>query len=246
MKKEKNLENEIFQLNKEQIYELIKIANFEKKDIFYDLGCGAGNVVIEIAKTNVLRSIGIESSRKYYEIAKNNLYQQISNKEIKNYKKIDFWLSHIDNQDVDNSGKEVIDFSDATVIFYSMDEHEEFLSDLKSWNLWNKSRIIKKDIPLVGYESYANRKCNDCWFFLTDKNHKRIKSKKVWAKSISEDFNGIDDVYEYYFKQLYDRFKKMYLIEKKSQKYSEKIARKNTESSLLQLKMVVNDRFFYN
>ena len=245
MKTQKDLENKIFQLNKEQINELIKLANFGKKDIFYDLGCGTGKVVLEVAKTNVLHSIGIESSKKYHEIAKNKFYQQINNKEIKNFKKIDFWLSNIDNQDIDNDQKPVIDFSDATVIYYSMDEDEDFLSDLKSWNLGKKSRIIKKDIPLVGYESIVNRKSNDCWFFLTNKNHKRIKSKKVWAKSVSKDFNDIDDVYNYYFKQLYNRFKKMYLNEKKSKKYSEKIARKTAEGSVLQLKLIVNDRFFY-
>lgn len=245
MKTQKDLENKIFQINKEQINELINLANFGKKDIFYDLGCGIGKVVFEVAKTNVLRSIGIESSKKYYEIAKNSLYRQIRNKRIQNYKKIDFWLSTIDNQDIDNDQKPVIDFSDATVIYHSMDEDEDFISDLKSWSLWKKSRIIKKDIPLVGYESISNRKCNDCWFFLTNKNHKRIKSKKVWAKSVSNDFNDIDDVYDYYFRQLCERFKKMYLNEKKSKKYSEKMGRKNAEGSLLQLKMIVNDRFFY-
>ena len=153
MKTQKDLENKIFQINKEQINELINLANFGKKDIFYDLGCGIGKVVFEVAKTNVLRSIGIESSKKYYEIAKNSLYRQIRNKRIQNYKKIDFWLSTIDNQDIDNDQKPVIDFSDATVIYHSMDEDEDFISDLKSWSLWKKSRIIKKDIPLVGYES---------------------------------------------------------------------------------------------
>ena len=37
----------------------------------------------------------------------------------------------------------------------------------------------------------------------------------------------------------------MYLNEKKSKKYSEKIARKTAEGSVLQLKLIVNDRFFY-
>jgi len=39
-----------FELNDKQIAELISLADFKKGDIFYDLGCGEGKVVIEVAK----------------------------------------------------------------------------------------------------------------------------------------------------------------------------------------------------
>lgn len=240
------IENKVFELNENQINELIKLAQFKKGDVFYDLGSGSGKIVIQVAQTPVSKSIGVESCRELYNMARKLLNQGIKNGEIKFFDKIDFWLSNIDNQDVDNDNDPVIDFSNATVVFYSMDEPESVISDLKEWKIWNKVKLIKKDIPLIGYESESNKSDKDCWLFLTKPEHNRIKSKNKWAKSVSEDFSSIENVYEYYYNQLCKRFEKMYLRDKSSKNYAQKMGKKNAESSLLQLKIVVNDRFFYN
>lgn len=233
-----------FELNKNQINELINLAQFKKGDIFYDLGCGRGCVVIEVAKTSVTKSIGIESSKKLYNKARLRLNQGIRRRKVKNFEKTDFWLSRLDNQDVDNDNKQTIDFSDAKVVFYSLDEDEYLKSDFINYNVWNKAKIIKKDIPLIGYDSEANRSNKDCWLFLTKPPYKKL-SRKKWIKSVSDDFDSIDDLYVYYYEQLSKRFENLYLRYKRSKKYSEKMGKKHAESSLLQLKMSINNRYFY-
>ena len=239
------IENKVFELNKNQINELIKLAQFKKGNVFYDLGSGSGKIVIQVAQTPVSKSIGVESCRKLYNMARKLLNQGIKNGEIKFFDKIDFWLSNIDNQDVDNDNDPVIDFSNATVVFYSMDETESVISDLKEWKIWNKVKLIKKDIPLIGYESESNKSDKDCWLFLTKPPYKRIKNKNKWAKTISDDFKTIDSVYDYYFKKLSKRFEKLYLNDKRMKDYSKRMGIKNAESSLLQLKISVHERFWY-
>ena len=224
---------------------MINLAQFKKGDVFYDLGCGTGGVVIGVAKTSVAKSIGIESCKKLYNKARMRLNQGIRKRKIKAFEKIDFWLSNTDNQDVDNDNKQVIDFSDAKVIFYSLDEDEYLIDSFKNWKIWDKVKIIKKDIPLIGYESEANRSDKDCWLFLTKPPYKKI-SKNEWLKSVSKDFDTVDKLYKYYFDQLSKRFENLYLKYKRSEKYSEKMGRKEAESSLLQLKMSINNRYFYN
>jgi len=239
----KDTESLYFELNEDQAKELIKIADFTKKDVFYDLGSGTGKVVLEVVKHSpVQKSIGIESMKKLHEKARMRLIREHTVGKIKNLKRVDFWLGHLGNEDEDNDGNLILDYSDATVIFASLDEHEDDILYYKERLCWNKTRIIKKDIPLVGYRSVANRFDTECWLFLSKPPHKRI-NKKDWVRSISPDFQTLDDVYDYYFNQLVKRFEKLYLQDGKSKTYSKRMAKRDTISSLLQLKMVINERF---
>ena len=51
------------------IKKALKAANLKKEEIFYDLGCGKGDVLIEAEKMGV-RTIGYEISPYYYILAK--------------------------------------------------------------------------------------------------------------------------------------------------------------------------------
>lgn len=236
-------ETPYFELNEEQCKELIKLANFEPKDIFYDLGSGTGRVVLEVVKhSRVAKSIGIESMKKLHEKARLNLVREHAKGRIKNLKRVDFWLGHLDNEYEDNYGNLILDYSDATVIFASLDEQEDDVYYYKKRTCWKKTRIIKKDIPLVGYSSVANRSNLNCWFFLSKQTHRKI-NKREWIRSVHPNFRTIDDVYNYYFNQLMKRFERLYLHDGKSVKYSKRMAKKDAMSSLLQLKTVVNERF---
>jgi len=81
---------EDFELNTFQINELISLAKFNTKDIFFDLGSATGKVVREVVKqTNVKMAIGIESDFKKYEKARKCAIQELTKDELN---RIDFWL----------------------------------------------------------------------------------------------------------------------------------------------------------
>jgi len=75
-------------------YHIIKkaldIANLKKDDVFYDLGCGSGDVLIEASKYGV-KAIGYEISPYYYILAKLRT-MRYHNIEVKyqNIHKVDF------------------------------------------------------------------------------------------------------------------------------------------------------------
>jgi SAM-dependent methyltransferase len=52
-------------MDKETIIEALKLAKFKKDDVFYDLGCGNGQVLIEAAKMGA-KATGFEISPYYY------------------------------------------------------------------------------------------------------------------------------------------------------------------------------------
>src|SRR5947208_13947288 len=85
-----------FQLNERQIAELIALARFNRKDMFFDLGSGDGGVVIDVVKkTTVKIAIGVEMNEWYYEEARKNVIERIHKR--KDLKRIDFWKGRYDN-----------------------------------------------------------------------------------------------------------------------------------------------------
>src|SRR5688572_7355851 len=42
------------------VREMLKLANVQKTDVLYDLGCGDGRIVIEAAKTYGARAVGVD------------------------------------------------------------------------------------------------------------------------------------------------------------------------------------------
>ena len=237
------METPYFELNEEQCREMIKLADFTRKDVFYDLGAGTGKVVLEVAKHSPVRkSIGIESMKKLHEKARLGLIREHSAGKIKNLKRVDFWLGSLYNEDEDVDGNLSLDYSDATVVFASTDEVEEDVDDYEERMNWNKIRLIKKDIPLVGYKSIANRSNTECWLFLSKPPHKRIK-KREWIRSVSPNFDTIDDIYDYYYNQLCRRFERLILADGVTKDYARRRSKKEATSSLLGLKMLVNSRF---
>ena len=236
MKKDEDCNSEYFELNNKQISELIKLAKFKKNDVFYDLGAGTGKVVMAVAKSSpVVKSIGIENTKCIYEKARKQLNNQYRNGKIKNLDRVDFWLGSITNEEVDNDDILTLDYSDATIVFAG---NAEDFGDIKLYKeriKHKKLRLISKDIPLVGYESKANRSNNDCWFFLSKRPFKRI-SKKMWIKSVCPSFKSLNDIYDYYYNRLERRFREN---PEKPDKISKKLAR----SAILELQLLINERF---
>lgn len=221
-----------FELNESQIKELLKLNRFNKNDIFYDLGCATGKIVRAVVKqTNTKKAIGIEANFCYYRKSWELSIKELQKKDLL---RIDFWLSNINNSDTFEK-KPIIDYSNATVIFANLDESVDDLNDYKEWKIWNKAKIIKKDIPLVGYDSIANRSNHDCWFYLMKPPFKKLK-KIDWIKSVHPDFETFDDIFDYYYCQIEKRMRD-------DPDESTKNSRKEAKGSLLYLQSLINERF---
>jgi hypothetical protein len=218
--------DEPFELNPAQITELVKLAKLTERDVFYDLGSATGKVIIQIAKTaKFKKAIGIEQEREYYEKARIASIDELKPAQLK---KIDFWLGHIDFSE---DGDSCFDFdtSDGTVFYNSL--HEQDMGYIRYYRTYfesRRARIIMKDMPLVGYNSIANRINPDCWFFMMKFPLKRIKSRPKWIKSVLGKDGSIDDLYDYYYKQLLKHYPG---------------ERKYVRDVLLMVKRLVNARF---
>jgi len=168
-------------LSENEIYNLIKLANPTKNDVFYDLGSGYGDVVrFFFAKTRARRAVGIEVDHKRYLTSIEKTRDEFGRK----LKNIDFWCTPF----------QYYNFSDATIIYSSIDEiSDEPRADNIQVNLFNdyfsknKIKILKRDFPLVGYKSVdAIRDRKGSWFFLMEtplRNHK-IKDKQEWIDHV--------------------------------------------------------------
>lgn len=218
-----------FEIDDIQIRELMKLANFTQRDVFYDLGSGRGRVIMLVVKeSKAKKAIGIEALRDLYQRARNAANEDLTDDQ---FKKVDFWHGDFDAQGLD--GKPFLyEMCDATVIYYGVDESEDTIGNLKD-RFRNKRqlKIIIKNLPFVGYASVPNRANDACWFYLTKNPPKRIRSKREWAGSVFEKQEAtISEVYEYYADQL-------------KKQYPDERDRKYRKGTLLDLKKLVHDRF---
>lgn len=214
-------EDGVYELSSTLINNLIELARFRRNDIFYDLGSGRGHVVRNVIKQcNIKKAIGIELEKNFYEKARKLSIKELSKKQLQ---KTDFWLGEYYTEDDCYD----FDISDATIIYNSIEEYEGEIDHYKKQFRGKNIRIIKKDLPLVGFMPIsANRTSSRCWLYLMEYPLKKTKSKNSWAKAVCEDFETLDDVYRYYYEQMERRFDK-----------------KEAKRSLQDLKKMVRKRF---
>jgi len=168
-------------LDENEIYNLIKLAKPTKNDVFYDLGSGYGDIVrFFFAKTKAKRVVGLEVDVKRFLISIERTRDEFGRK----LKNIDFWCTTFQDYN----------FSDATIIYCGIEEiSSEQRADSIQVNLFenyfgkNKIKILKRDFPLVGYESIdAIRDRNGTWFFLmeTPLHNYKISDKQEWVDHV--------------------------------------------------------------
>lgn len=218
---------DIVELTPKQIIILFKFANVRKKDVFYDLGSGHGNIVIEaIKQRKVKKAIGIELTKKFYIHSRKKAIEKFDKTQLKN--NIDFWYGDYDGF-VDNDTYNY-DITDATVVFNSLDPNED---EVTFYNTQFRSKsgikIIKKDLPLVGYKPVSiNQEDRSMYFYLmkTPLYRHRTKSKSEWARLVlRNDGATIKKVYQYYEKQLVKR----------------EIEKPDIKDALIELKLLVRE-----
>jgi hypothetical protein len=151
-----NPKHDPFELNDAQIKQLIKMTHFNSRDVFYDLGCGSGKVVIQVdRRTDAKRAIGIDNEECQFIKTWSNAFKVLRKRELWF---IEFLLKSFQDHD----------YSDATVIYYSLHESKDAVSMFQRKLGRKEVKLITKDLPFIGYKSAnANRANRDCWLFLT-------------------------------------------------------------------------------
>jgi len=126
--------------------ELCNFITFRSTDVFYDLGCGDGRVVIEVAKRFGIKAVGIEVRPDLVELAKINVVREgVSDKvEIIHG---DFFRIPIHN---------------ATVVYaYLLTSVNRLLKPKLSSELKPGTRVVTLDFEIPGWKPIAIRRFHD-------------------------------------------------------------------------------------
>ena len=197
------MNKDIVELNDKQIDILLEFSELNSKDVFYDLGSGTGKVVIDVyKKANVKKSIGIEYNKKYYDIAKKRAKYELSENIVG--KNVDFFHGNYSDK---NENGYVFDISDGTIVYNSLAPSGKSDFYDVQFNGITGVKIIKKDLPLVGFlpvDISRTDKNSQFFLMLTPLSNYRIYSKNEWASAVMGKKAKIEDVFDYY-KQLWKK-----------------------------------------
>lgn len=176
-----------------QIRKMFKMAKLKRNDVLYDLGSGHGRVVrLAVTEGHVKRAIGIEHEPERFCHARALAKKLLTKRQLA---KVDFWFEETGDSDLVG----------ATVVYYGLEPHEDEDKMFRKLFKGRRLRIIRKDLPIVGYAPIASsRESRTTSFFLMSyplPKH-RIKTKDAWAKTILGPKATIDDVFKYYHRQL--------------------------------------------
>lgn len=165
----------------------LKIAQLKPFDVLYDLGCGDASLLIYATQKQKLRhAVGFENMSSRVRTAKKKirdagLQDKIEIKE-------DFYDA---------------DFSDADVIFDMMPEGKDDFKKLYSNKLKKGTRVIKHNLPLIGF--LPDKVLFP--FYMMKFPFRKARTKDQWARKVMQDHTvTISDLwYELYYYQ-YEKF----------------------------------------
>ena len=158
-----------------EVLQLLKIIRPTKKDIFYDLGCGHGNVCRWMSK-KVKKSIGIESYRPYY-------LEAIRKTDFTKFPNVNFCFRNY----------EKIDLEDASILYCTMGFSIPFLKKIQKQVKLGTWLIIPEVPPPYPIKS------KKYWPFQIFKTpYRRVKDPDDYARNCIDGKNVVlDDMYDW-------------------------------------------------
>jgi len=161
-------------LNNRQIRQMLRLAKVSKKDIFYDLGCGYGQLCIIAAQEfKVKLAIGIEKRKDRVRKARQEIRRLGLQKKVK----------------IRHQAIEDVDLTDVTIVYDGLSEEEDNLKFYEK-SLPKGCRLIIPFLPLVSV--IPNR--HDYPFYLMQYPFKKTDNGNKWASSILFFEATIDDL----------------------------------------------------
>lgn len=151
-------------LSDRHIRTLLKLARPNKKDVFYDLGCGSGRLcIIAVKEFDVKRAVGIDNHRGRVKQARRNVQKENLQDRIK-----------IRYQNIEKS-----DLKDATVVYCGLMEEEDTLQKYEEM-LSKNCKLITLASPPVSIIPFDV----DYPFYMMKFPFKKTKNSDIWATSV--------------------------------------------------------------
>jgi hypothetical protein len=149
---------------------MLRLAEIKPSDVFFDLGCGDVSILIFAVKNfNIKKAIGYENNSIRYKNALKNVENKHLSERITIYR-----------EDIFNANLE-----EADVIFDMLPEDEGDFERYQT-SIKNGTRLIKHDLPLIGY--IADK--IDYPFYRMTFPLRKATNKNHWASHVLGDNNA--------------------------------------------------------
>jgi SAM-dependent methyltransferase len=157
------LGSEDYQSNR-HIRKILQLARASPKDIFYDLGCGKGQLcVVAVAEFGVKRAVGIEMHRGRAAKAAKRVHE----------------LGLADRIEIRNEDFMESDLYDATIVYSGLNETEEDIAYFEG-KLRAGCRIVTLFLPFVGVLPEAV----DYPFYLMKVPFSKTEDASLWTSKV--------------------------------------------------------------
>jgi SAM-dependent methyltransferase len=151
-------------LSNRYIRKMLRFSGAGRKDVFYDVGCGAGQLcVIAASEFHVKRAIGIDYHKARVRMAKKN----VRDAEVED--KVSIRSGYFEDKRL----------SDATIVYYGLTEGDDTL-DVFEGKLREGCKLVTLSQPLIGVIPAGV----DYPFYLSVVPFKRAKTIEEWVRSV--------------------------------------------------------------
>ena len=171
---------------------MLRLAEIKPSDVFYDLGCGNANILIlAVSEFGIQKAVGYEDNPKRYHVALENMKAAGLHDKIT-----------VKREDLYNA-----DLSNADVIFDMLPESGDHFQELYANGIRKGTRLIKHDLPLIGYLPDAtDHPFHRMTFPLTRAQSKEQWTSVVLGKNRSAPDDLWYDLYHYDYEKGYSKW----------------------------------------
>ncbi len=157
------------------IRKILRLARASKRDVFYDLGCGRGQLcVVSVAEFGVKKAVGIE------------LHRGRALKAAEDVKR----LGLADRIEIRNEDFIESDMHDATIVYSGLEEIEEDVVFFER-KLRPGCRIVSLFLPFVGILPAAA----DYPFYLMEMPFRKTRDASLWTSKALFSKTSVDEFY---------------------------------------------------